>query len=331
MRKKKAKIVKIVLFSNKDSGCSKNQNIFQDYSKNRKTKRKTTSKPIGFKAEENEKIENKIIISSIDDNNNNQDSNSMRNNKRRNSNNDKNNTIPGLKEKKKPKSNITKKYNNYNYYNNYNFYDNFNFNNYNSNIIPDENKQIAKIKRDTKINSLIDLFNKISEEKKEKSEKSRKEKSIDKKDENFDFPYNMINNNKEEMNPLFLNDDKRNNAFNIEKELYKSSKKDNVNNNNEINNISKIEIDCSNSIFNCDGIFFNKNDQMNSSKINFNDEIIDIEEGEEIRNYFNKSLIDKIENPFFGEDKNDQLENLYNKDKSKFFNYDFFDDNNKED
>ena len=121
-----------------------------------------------------------------------------------------------------------------------------------------------------------------------------------------------------------------------DKKESKSTKKDNLKN-NDINNISKIEIDCSNSIFNFDGFFFNnKNDTLNTSKINFRDESVvsneDIKENEEIRNYFNESLMEKIENPFFGDDKNEQMEMLYNKDKSKFFNYDFFgDDKNNND
>ena len=74
---------------------------------------------------------------------------------------------------------------------------------------------------------------------------------------------------------------------------------------------------------------------MNTSKINFKEESVsneDIKENEEIGSYFNKSLIDKIENPFYGDGKNDdQFEMLFNKDKSKIFNYDFFgDDNNNE-
>ena len=128
------------------------------------------------------------------------------------------------------------------------------------------------------------------------------------------------------MKPIFLNDEKRNNVFNLEQELYK--------NNNDLNNISKIDIDCSSSIFNTEGLFFNKNDIMNTSKINLKDEDLsyeDIKEGEEIKSYFNKSLIEKIENPFYGDDKTDQTDSFYNADKSKFFNIDFFgDDNNNE-
>ena len=119
-----------------------------------------------------------------------------------------------------------------------------------------------------------------------------------------------------------MNDDKRKNTF----------KQDNLNN-NDINNISKIEIDCSNSLFNYDGFFFNKNDPMNTSKINYKEDIIgdeDIKEGEEIKNYFNKSLMDNIENPFCGDYKNETLESIYNRDKSKFFNFDFFNDENND-
>ena len=127
------------------------------------------------------------------------------------------------------------------------------------------------------------------------------------------------------MNTIFLNDEKRNNAFNLEHGLYKSLKKDNQDN-NDLNNLSKIEIECSNSLFNFEGFFY-KNDTMNTSKINFRDESVsneEIKEGEEINNYFNKSLIDKIENPFCAGDKNDQSELMDNKDNSRFFNYDFF-------
>ena len=134
------------------------------------------------------------------------------------------------------------------------------------------------------------------------------------------------------MNIAFLNDEKRNNAFNLEQDLHKSLKKDNPDN-NDLNILSKIDIDCSNSLFNLDGFFF-KTDAMNTSKINYKDDSVsneDMKEGEEIKNYFNKSLIDKIENPFWGEEKNEQLELMLNKDNSRFFNYDFFNDNNNND
>jgi len=156
------------------------------------------------------------------------------------------------------------------------------------------------------INNLNELFNMTSEkqEKKDgkKDEKSDKEKNIDNNNDNneklnYYYKLNSKSNKKtEEMKPIFLNDEKTNNAFNLEKDLYKSLKKENGDN-IDSNNLSKIEIDCSNSLFNFDG-FFCKNDPMNTSKINFKDESMsneDIKEGEEIRNYFNKSLIDKIE------------------------------------
>jgi len=245
--------------------------------------------------------------------------------------------IPGLKEKKS-KSNITKKtYNNYNYYNNYNNYNNYNY--YNNNM-PEEKRQITTIKlsRNKNINNLNELFNMISEKREKKdgknNEKSDKEKDIDNNNEKLNYYYKLnskSNKKTEEMKPIFLNDEKTNNAFNLEKDLYKSLKKDSGDN-IDSNNLSKIEIDCSNSLFNFDG-FFCKNDPMNTSKINFKDESMsneDIKEGEEIRNYFNKSLIDKIENPFWGEDKNDQFESMYNKDKSRFFNFDFFGNDNND-
>ena len=157
-------------------------------------------------------------------------------------------------------------------------------------------------------------------------EQYKKDKKEIKSEKTKDYQLKNNNKNKEEMKPIFLNDEKRNNVFNLEQELYK--------NNNDLNNISKIDIDCSSSIFNTEGLFFNKNDIMNTSKINLKDEDLsyeDIKEGEEIKSYFNKSLIEKIENPFYGDDKTDQTDSFYNADKSKFFNYDFFgDDNNNE-
>ena len=209
--------------------------------------------------------------------------------------------------------------------------------------MPEEKKQITTIKlsRNKNINNLNELFNMTSEkqEKKDgkKDEKSDKEKNIDNNNDNneklnYYYKLNSKSNKKtEEMKPIFLNDEKTNNAFNLEKDLYKSLKKDSGDN-IDSNNLSKIEIDCSNSLFNFDG-FFCKNDPMNTSKINFKDESMsneDIKEGEEIKNYFNKSLIDKIENPFWGEDKNDQFESMYNKDKSRFFNFDFFGNDNND-
>ena len=284
------------------------------------------SKPCGM--EDNDKNENKKDISSndhktnieYDSTNEIKNSNKNKNNlfpnykKRKNSNNYNTNanTIIGLKEKRKPKSNLSKK----------NYYDN----NYNNIKIQEEKRQIVTVKRDKKVNNLSELFNKMSEE---QYKKDKKEIKSDKTSKYYQLKNNKKN--KEEMKPIFLNDEKRNNAFNIEQELYKSIKKDNLNN-NDLNNISKIEIDCSSSIFNADGLFFNKADAMNTSKINLKDESIsyeDIKEGEEIKSYFNKSLIEKIENPFFGDDKTDQTDSFYNIDKSKFFNYDFFaDDNN---
>ena len=284
------------------------------------------SKPCGM--EDNDKNENKKNISSneyktnieYDSTNEIKNSNKNKNNlfpnykKRKNSNNYNTNanTIIGLKEKRKPKSNLSKK----------NYYDN----NYNNIKIQEEKRQIVTVKRDKKVNNLSELFNKMSEE---QYKKDKKEIKSDKTSKYYQLKNNKKN--KEEMKPIFLNDEKRNNAFNIEQELYKSIKKDNLNN-NDLNNISKIEIDCSSSIFNADGLFFNKADAMNTSKINLKDESIsyeDIKEGEEIKSYFNKSLIEKIENPFFGDDKTDQTDSFYNIDKSKFFNYDFFaDDNN---
>ena len=286
----------------------------------KRSKNKSLTKPFGM--EDNDNNENKKNISSNDDKTNNEydstneikntyknKNNQIPNNrKRQNSNNFNNNTntIIGLKEKRKPKSNISKK-------NNYD-------NNYYNYKIQEEKRQIVTVKRDNKINNLNDLFNKMSEEQYKKDKKEIKSE----KTKDYQLKYN--NKNKEEMKPIFLNDEKRNNVFNLEQELYK--------NNNDLNNISKIDIDCSSSIFNTEGLFFNKNDIMNTSKINLKDEDLsyeDIKEGEEIKSYFNKSLIEKIENPFYGDDKTDQTDSFYNADKSKFFNYDFFgDDNNNE-
>ena len=207
--------------------------------------------------------------------------------------------------------------------------------------MPEEKRQITVIKRNKNINNLNDLFNMMSEQqlkkdKKEiKSAKIAKEKNTlnDNKDKlNYYFSLNdkEIKNKKEKMNPIFFNDKKMNNAYIMEQDLYKSLKKDNLN----INGPNKIEIDTTNSLFNYEGFFYNnKNDSMDASKINFKEEISgeeDIKENEDIKNYFNKSLIDKIENPFFLDDKNETLESIYNRDKSKFFNFDFFNDDNND-
>ena len=324
--------------SNKDTSESKNYNNenlikFSPPTKKKKSKRTSISKPYGM--EKDDKNGKKNTSTNEDKTNETDSTNGLKNSniettnplskiknikRRKNSSNLNANYIPGLKEKKQ-KSNITKKtYNNYNYYNNYNKY-----NNYYNNNTPEEKKQITTIKlsRNKNINNLNELFNMISEkqDKKDgkKNEKSDKEKDIDNNSEKLNYYYKLNSKNSkkdEEMNPIFLNDEKRNNAKN----------------NIDINNLSKIEIDCSNSLFNFDG-FFCKDDPMNTSKINFRDESVsneDIKEGEEIRNYFNKSLIDKIENPFWGEDKNDQFESKYNKDKSRFFNFDFFGNDNND-
>ena len=321
--------------SNKESSeinIHKKENIskFSTTPKIQRSRKKSLTKPFGL--EDNDKNEKKKNISSNDDKTNTEydSTNEIKNiyknknnliptnKKRKNSNNyninNNTNTIIGLKEKRKPKSNISKK----------NYYDN----NYNNYKIQEEKRQIVKVKRDKKINNLSELFNKMSEE---QFKKDKKEIKSEKTTKNIKLKDN--NKNKEEKKNTFLNDEKKNNSFNLEHELYKSIKKDNMNN-NDLNNLSKIEIDCSSSLFNTDGLFFNKTDAMNTSKINLKDESIsyeDLKEGEEIKSYFNKSLIEKIENPFFGDDKTDQTDSFYNIDKSKFFNYDFFgDDNNDE-
>ena len=172
--------------------------------------------------------------------------------------------------------------------------------------MPEQKRPIVSVKRDKKINNLNELLNMMPKEQYKKEKKEPKSEKINKEK-------NIII--EKEINSGFLKDRKKEN--------------DNV-----LNNLEKIEIDCSNSIFNFDGFMFNKNDLLNTSKINFKEEIVgdeDIKENEEIRNYFNKSLMEKIENPFYGDDKNDsQFEMLYDKDKSKFFNYDFFGDDNNE-
>ena len=327
--------------SNKDSIQSKN--TFSQWSKKKKTKRKSISKASGM---ESDSQNNKKNVSINDDKSNETDSTNeikhtpvkssnlppfpknIINHRRKNSNNINANIIPGLKEKKQ-KTNIPKK--NYNYYNNYN--------NYNKNI-NEEKRRITTIKfsRNKNINNLNELFNMTSEKEDKKNNKkdtkndnNEKEKNIDDNNNKINYYYQKNNNKKnEEMNTAFLNDEKRNNVFNLEQDLHKSLKKDNTDN-NDLNNLSKIEID-SNSLFNLDG-FFCKTDAMNTSKINYKDDSVsneDMKEGEEIKNYFNKSLMDKIENPFCCEEKNEQLELMLNKDNSRFFNYDFFNDNNND-
>ena len=324
------------------------ENIYTTPNKKKKSKKKTMPKPFGM---ESDSKNDKKNISINDDKSNETDSiNEIKNLNTKSSNppsfpkninkhrknssnlNSNSNIIPGLKEKKQ-KSNMPKKY--YNYYIN------------NNNNVNEEKRQVTTIKllKNKNIKNLNALFNMTSDkqdkDKKEskkdkKSDKNEKEKIDDDNGNNKINYYYQINANdnkkKEEMNTIFLNDEKRNNAFNLEHGLYKSLKKDNQDN-NDLNNLSKIEIECSNSLFNFEGFFY-KNDTMNTSRINFRDESVsneDIKEGEEINNYFNKSLIDKIENPFCAEDKNDQSELMYNKDNSRFFNYDFFNDNNNDD
>jgi len=316
--------------NNLDSKNQKNKsNSKSPLLKVKKPKRKSFVKPFGMednsdKNKNDKQVQKKTISSNIEKSNATDSTNDEKNvnannnasnpnsinkysSKRKFSNNYTSNSGTGVKDKYKYKQTYSKK----------------NAYNYNSN--PDEKKQVTTIKLARNISSLNELLNMKSEK--------------DKKDNNKKEEKNNTNKNKEkkeEMKPIFLKDEKRNNAFNLEQELYKSIKREgiNSNNNNEVNNSSKIEIDTSNSILNYEGLF-SKNDPMNISRININkDDSVsneDIKEGEEIKKYFNKSLIDNIENPFSIEDK-EQLESMYNNiDKSRFFNYDFFNEENNDD
>ena len=159
-----------------------------------------------------------------------------------------------------------------------------------SDLLKEEPKNEKKLKKNNK---------------KEKKEDSNK---IDKKIKYFPINkkiYNKIN----EINLIFLNNENTNKESGIEQEL---------SNNIDENNLSKIEStslnhDNSNSIY---------NDLINSSKIysreeyESNEDIKDVEEN--IKDFFNKSLLDKIENPYIDEEKSK---------KFGFLKFDFFNDN----
>ena len=193
-----------------------------------------------------------------------------------------------------------------NYYNTYNTYNTYNnYNNYNNYNIPEDKKQgnTVKLSMNTKVNNLSELLK--TEPKKDKKIKKKMEKEKNINDINSYQSNNNINTN----TPTISTDEKKNKEIIIEQESIK---------NNDSKNISNNENDCSNSLFNFEG--FVKNDFNDNSKINNDNNSFsyeDIKEGDEINYYFNKSLIDKIDNPYLDED---------NVDKSKYFDLDFFGD-----
>ena len=137
---------------------------------------------------------------------------------------------------------------------------------------------------------------------------------------NFQFPLskrmsNTTGEKNEEMNPTFLNDIKINNAFEAEKELRKSLKKENKDNkdisiksNNELSK-EDIDIDFSNnsSHFNFDYYFFDKEkDQQQSNEEEYTGNYED---------FMFKSIIDNLnnyENPFSNEEQKGKLDSLLN-------------------
>ena len=188
-------------------------------------------------------------------------------------------------------------FNTYNTFNTYNNYNNFNeFPDYN---IPEDKKQgtTVKLNMNQKVNNLSELLNTETKKEKKSIKKEDKEKVEIEIDEKLRFYYplnNNSNNNMNEMNPTFLNDEKSNKEFNFEQELLKNIEK----NDSTMNEY--------NSIFNCDNFIFND--------YNENEEEIK-------RSFFNKSLMDDIENPYLNEEETE---------KSRFFKYDFFNNNKKD-
>ena len=122
-----------------------------------------------------------------------------------------------------------------------------------------------------------------------------------------------INEKNEEMNPIFLNDIKTNNAFEAEQELIKSLKKENKDNKSNNGELSKEDLDIdfsNNSHFNFDYYFFDQKQQEN-------------EENDYNGNYEDfkfKSLIDNlnnIETPYNNEDQKGKLDMLLNNNSNK--------------
>ena len=190
-------------------------------------------------------------------------------------------------------------------------------NNINNNIIINENN-ISNIKS---VNDEV-----IEEDFTEELFGNKKQKEIF----NYQMPLTKkisgapdIGNKNEEMNPIFLNDIKTNNAFEAEQELMKSLKKENkdASNNGEL---SKEDLDMdfsnSNSHFNFDYYFFEQKQPQENNN----------EEGEYSGNYEDfkfKSLLDNlnnIESPFTNEEQKGKLDlllsnnfNISNKEESE--------------
>ena len=205
----------------------------------------------------------------------------------------------------------------YNTYNTYNTYNNYNnYNDYNNYDMTEEKKpgKTIKLVMNKKVNNLSDLFKEEPKKEKKIKKKVEKEKSTNENDNNkirYYYPINNkdnTNNKINEMNPTFLKDEKSMKEFNIEQELLEN--KENKDN-------SKNESNCINSIFNWDMLLTNDYMNINSKENSENNEYID--EGENIKDLVNKSLIENIENPYpiLDDDGNE---------KSRFFQYDFFKD-----
>ena len=166
------------------------------------------------------------------------------------------------------------------------------------------------------MNNLSELFKEEPKKEKKLKKKNTKEKIESETDEKLKYYYPLNNNTNDkinEMNPIFLNEEKSiksNKELSFEKDLLKNiEKNDSTKNEN------------TNSMFNFDNFIFN--DIMNLTKANNKEEYEnneeDINEGEEeIKGFFNKSLIDNIEDPYLDYEKDE---------KSRFFKFDFFNDN----
>ena len=220
-------------------------------------------------------------------------------------------------DRNKPKYSGSRKsyYNTYNTYNTYNNYNNFNdYTEYTGYEIPEDKKQgtTTKLNKNKKVNNLSELFKEEPKKEKKLKKKNTKEKIENENDEKLKYYYllnNNINNNINEMNPTFLNDEKSNKELSFEHDLLKNIEKN-----------ESVKNENTNSIFNFDNFIFN--DIMNSktsNKEDYESNEENINEGEEqFKNFFNKSLMDDIENPYLDEETNE---------KSRFFKFDFFNDN----
>ena len=258
-----------------------------------------------------------------------------------------------------------KKYNNNYYYyeNNNNNYNSNTFNNNNYSYYQQPKKQVTKITiKEKNAKNLKELFeneenksikeveNNSKNKKTSKTKKDVKTKTdnennynndinisninnfniLNNESNNFNIDYNFsINKNKEkkneEMNPIFLNDEKINKAFNTEQELIKSFKRDTKDINEEEDSKDEFNFDFNNeSKFNFNYFFFDKNQQQE-------------DEGEYTGNYEDyryKSIIDNLntENPFSSEEPKSKIDslNMSNNKINSDNNKNEFDDKNEE-